>query len=84
MIAILLLSVLLTQIHSFKSPYLITKRKQLNGKQLIRRQLNMFDCSLIAGAFAGSIGVGIAYPFDAIKTKSQTYASSSNSSISGQ
>ena len=32
--------------------------------------------SLLAGALAGSIGVGVAYPLDALKTKAQTYASS--------
>ena len=32
--------------------------------------------SLAAGALAGSIGVGVAYPLDALKTKAQTYASS--------
>jgi hypothetical protein len=34
--------------------------------------------SLISGSIAGSIGVGVAYPLDTIKTKSQTYASSSS------
>jgi Mitochondrial carrier protein len=40
---------------------------------------NMVENSLLtltAGAFAGSIGVGVAYPLDALKTKAQTYASS--------
>ena len=31
--------------------------------------------SIIAGAAAGSIGVGVAYPLDSIKTKTQTFAS---------
>ena len=36
--------------------------------------------TLTAGAIAGSIGVGVAYPLDALKTKAQTYASSQGSS----
>lgn len=36
--------------------------------------------TLTAGAIAGSIGVGVAYPLDALKTKAQTYASSQDSS----
>ncbi|KAJ1404966.1 mitochondrial carrier domain-containing protein [Ochromonadaceae sp. CCMP2298] len=32
--------------------------------------------SLVAGSFAGAIGVGASYPLDSIKTKSQTLASS--------
>jgi Mitochondrial carrier protein len=36
--------------------------------------------TLAAGALAGSIGVGVAYPLDALKTKAQTYASSRDSS----
>ena len=36
--------------------------------------------TLTAGALAGSIGVGVAYPLDALKTKAQTYASSRDSS----
>jgi hypothetical protein len=32
--------------------------------------------SLIAGSIAGAIGVGVSYPLDSIKTKSQAYASS--------
>jgi hypothetical protein len=45
------------------------------------------DSSLIAigaGAIAGSIGVGIAYPIDTIKTKIQTYAVKSGESLSFQ
>jgi len=34
--------------------------------------------SLFAGSFAGSIGVGVAFPFDTLKTKSQVLSSSSN------
>eukprot|EP01035_Chromulina_nebulosa_P019191 gene19191-25037_t len=44
--------------------------------------MNVIDSTLlsvIAGSLAGSIGVGVAYPMDAIKTKTQTYASSSSS-----
>ena len=36
--------------------------------------------TLTAGALAGSIGVGVAYPLDALKTKAQTYASSRDAS----
>lgn len=36
--------------------------------------------TLAAGALAGSIGVGVAYPLDALKTKAQTYASSRDTS----
>ena len=35
--------------------------------------------SLGAGSFAGAIGIGTAYPFDALKTKAQIYAASSSS-----
>jgi len=31
--------------------------------------------SLVAGAVAGSIGVGASYPLDSLKTKTQVYAS---------
>ena len=44
-----------------------------------RTKCNLIDnsaISLAAGALAGSIGVGVAYPLDALKTKAQTYASS--------
>lgn len=34
--------------------------------------------SVLAGSLAGSIGVGVAYPFDSIKTKMQDYASTSD------
>ena len=30
---------------------------------------------LVSGSIAGAIGVGVAYPIDSIKTKTQTYAS---------
>lgn len=40
-----------------------------------------FILPLIAGALAGAVGVGIAYPFDTLKTKSQFNAVSKKSSI---
>ena len=42
-------------------------------------QLNVLPCpfpSLLAGSIAGALGVGIAYPLDTIKTKSQVMATS--------
>ena len=38
--------------------------------------------SLAAGAIAGSIGVGAAYPLDSLKTKAQTYATGSEATTS--
>jgi hypothetical protein len=38
--------------------------------------------SLAAGAVAGSIGVGAAYPLDALKTKAQTYATANDGNSS--
>ena len=45
------------------------KRNSLSTK------LSFLD-SLLAGSLAGAIGFGAAYPFDSIKTKSQTLAAS--------
>ena len=37
--------------------------------------------SLASGSVAGALGVGVAYPFDSLKTKSQTYAAKGGEKI---
>jgi hypothetical protein len=62
--------------HAFR---LITTRQNIKLQRHSLTKCNLAESSLIslaAGAFAGSIGVGVAYPLDALKTKAQTYASS--------
>lgn len=40
-------------------------------KRAVNRMIT-FIVSLLAGAVAGAVGVGVAYPFDSVKTKQQT------------
>jgi Mitochondrial carrier protein len=68
---------------SFSSSKIGYGRQSISSHVPLLRQnsvkCNMVENSLLtltAGAFAGSIGVGVAYPLDALKTKAQTYASS--------
>lgn len=78
-----------TLIHAMRSVIAFTASKFNSGNDFtifnapsLRQnsvKCNMVENSLLtltAGAFAGSIGVGVAYPLDALKTKAQTYASS--------
>ena len=52
-------------------------------ESLIRRDLaiNPAAASLVAGSVAGAIGVGVAFPLDTLKTKSQVLASNASSNI---
>ena len=77
---------LLQSVLSFSSSKIDLRRESIPfNVPLLRRnsvKCNMVENSLLtltAGAFAGSIGVGVAYPLDALKTKAQTYASSKDS-----
>ena len=50
-----------------------------------KRQLHMIDSTVVSvggGAIAGAIGLGVAFPFDSLKTKAQTLSASGDSSMS--
>lgn len=74
-------------VSSFSHVKIISNQIQREEAHKLCRQgsvkCNLVENSLLtltAGALAGSIGVGVAYPLDALKTKAQTYASSRDSS----
>jgi hypothetical protein len=58
---------------------LITQ-KSIQSRSKFTTKLHQFDetlVSVVAGAISGSVGVGLAFPIDTIKIKSQVYASNS-------
>jgi solute carrier family 25 carnitine/acylcarnitine transporter 20/29 len=51
--------------------------KKSSKRAFQQNSLNVFDpglSSVLAGSLAGAVGVGLAYPLDTIKTKSQLYS----------
>ena len=68
---------MLCYIIEFSTELQLLKQQRLNTKlseRISRLDAVMLDTtavSLVAGAFAGSIGVGVSYPFDSLKTKTQ-------------
>ena len=82
---LLILSLLMTSATAF-SPR--TDLKRMNVLMTTTRKCNVnmvvdsAVISLAAGAIAGSIGVGAAYPLDSLKTKAQTYATGSEATTS--
>jgi solute carrier family 25 carnitine/acylcarnitine transporter 20/29 len=55
-----------------QSIYILNQRHEQTRLSLI----NTGVASLLAGSVGGAIGVGVAYPFDTIKTKAQVYSQS--------
>ena len=82
----LIISLLVAPISSYRAPRIHLKNGN-NAISIARYSRRTTRCKLVensfislaAGALAGSIGVGVAYPLDALKTKAQTYASSKGS-----
>lgn len=53
-------------------PEAIGQSSASNAEKIAFNRTTTFLVSLIAGAIAGAVGVGVAYPFDSVKTKQQT------------
>ena len=66
----------------YNNIYLINEKTlQRQSMHLNSYHLGIVTASLIASALGGSIGVGVAYPLDSIKTKTQSAAASGIKSI---